>query len=686
MSKGMFPDLLRQVPLGRAARLACLTLVLVSLAYQFRFPARLNIGRGDEIYLRGFYSPEQVGDRISRWTGREAEIRFPNPGLALPVVVRIQALAWRYADTVYGAAVSVNGNPAGAIDKAGWREWTIAVDPAALRPDELVVQLHATPLVLSELYPDSSDDRELGIAVGRVEIEPQWSMSAPFSNGVLGLLTIPSPFGILTAMLWVLALDVGAGVLRVRRTSRNLLAVGALWVNGTMIAVFRNGVLESALICIFLFAVILVVDGGFFSRLFEIIQTRTRQIWKQAQVYGIVLEVASFPTLPVFRLGAYVLLLSLLLWYVQLGLRTELVTLGDPAPGGLLGDLNIYVRAVRQAIQGIDPYAIRNFGITYIYPPPALFVIAPFAAISSPLLRDVAYVVLNLVLLFVMLWSIGRRYGYDIQRTWWWYVLALGFAPFLELLHTGQINLITSFGVALLWIFQSALPLVAGFGLALAVGTKVTPLAFFAYLLISRRRDAMAWAMLFLTGAFLLSGIVFGWQVLYTYLDVFRSTLNIFVAGDNSQALVSVLANWNWIPESSWQSAQFWLELYLATLFLVSGILAYRTHEREPFFIVLALGTMVAPNIMFYHHYVFILLPLFVWIAASRLNPLVVAWCVTGLVLIQVDRWYWAHGLAPHLFVHLSILGLVATQARLLIRRGMPHRSALSLSLPVAPE
>lgn len=105
------------------------------------------------------------------------------------------------------------------------------------------------------------------------------------------------------------------------------------------------------------------------------------------------------------------------------------------------------------------------------------------------------------------------------------------------------------------------------------------------------------------------------------------------------------------------------LNVYLAAIFVLSGVLAFVSHEREPFFIVLCLGTMIAPNIMWYHHFVFFLLSMFVWIAWSRFHPAVVLWCFIGLTLVQVDRFYLAHGLLPHIIAHLSILGIVIWQS-----------------------
>lgn len=58
----------------------------------------------------------------------------------------------------------------------------------------------------------------------------------------------------------------------------------------------------------------------------------------------------------------------------------------------------------------------------------------------------------------------------------------------------------------------------------------------------------------------------------------------------------------------------------------------------------------------------FILLPVFIWLAWSRLHPAVVLWCFLGLNIIQIDRWFLTRGLLSQLFVHMSILGILAWQ------------------------
>lgn len=366
--------------------------------------------------------------------------------------------------------------------------------------------------------------------------------------------------------------------------------------------------------------------------------------------------------------------------YILFGLLTELTLLAiKPLPHYLLEDFNYYLRAYLAAAHGSDPYQDRSIGTGFLYPPPALLLVGLFALLQGDMLRAVVYIGVNLLLLGFMLRGIARHYGFSFQRTWWWYLLAFTFAPLLELLHIGQINVITEFGIFLLFIYEGRRPLLAGFGLSLAICLKMTPLIFVIYLLMQRRWAALGWTLALLVGECVISALFFGWQPLVTYGDVFINLLGVALPGDgNSQALGSLLNAYGWISLGAIQPVQHILSLYMLIVFAASAALAYLRHQREPLFLVLSLGIMVAPNIMWYHHYVFLLLPVFIWLAWSRLHPVIILWCFLGLSIIQIDRWFLTRGGLSQLFVHLSILGILAWQ----ISKALPPSEEPGLMKP----
>jgi len=71
----------------------------------------------------------------------------------------------------------------------------------------------------------------------------------------------------------------------------------------------------------------------------------------------------------------------------------------------------------------------------------------------------------------------------------------------------------------------------------------------------------------------------------------------------------------------------------------------------------------ILPNIMWYHHYVFVLLPILIWMGWKYPDFKITAWCLLGLTIIQVER-YLTFGFLAHVFVHISMLLILLGQIR----------------------
>ena len=358
-----------------------------------------------------------------------------------------------------------------------------------------------------------------------------------------------------------------------------------------------------------------------------------------------------------------------------------------PVPAWLLEDFKCYENALVRAEHGGDPYSDRNIGTAFLYPPPALNVVGLFSHIDSFFLKVAVYTVLNLALLAFMMRGIAIRYGYSMDQTWYWWVLGFGFAPFLELLHIGQINMITQFGLFLLFAYQARAPAVSGFGLCLAMFTKVTPVLFVWPVLLQKQFRLLLFTGLIAVLTVALTVFRFGAAPFLEYPQVFTGLLHAFPLGPNSQSLVSKLA----IADEAYfrnvvallpvsMSApvvhlfryctdhvpvvQRLLTMYLVAVLGVSGVMAFVSRrEWEPLFLLTAFAMLLSPSIVWYHHYVFLLLPVFVWMAWSRLDIRVVLWCFLGLLIVQLDRHRAPHGLFVHLWSHVSLLVILAGQS-----------------------
>jgi hypothetical protein len=346
--------------------------------------------------------------------------------------------------------------------------------------------------------------------------------------------------------------------------------------------------------------------------------------------------------------------------YVGVGIYGELTLCRQkPIPSYcLLEDFNYYRYALVNALNGKDPYEIRIIGPAYLYPPPALLVIELFHHISDIYVLAAVYAAVNIALVALMVYGIAKYYGHGWDHIWYWFPLALGFYPFFVVLHLGQINVITEFGIFLTFLAETAFPVVAGAGLAVAICTKVTPVAFLGYYLVNKRQKAIAATLIALGLLCVITWVRYGWAPFPTYVRCFPNMLHAFYPGPASQSLVARLG------VQDVEAAQRFIMACFTAVMVISGVCSFITKEREPLFIIVCLATMLSPNIIWYHHFVFFLLPLLLWMAWSNLSTPVVLWCCGGFALIQ------AIGVNPqpeagiyvHAFGHASILLLLLWQ------------------------
>jgi Glycosyltransferase family 87 len=378
-----------------------------------------------------------------------------------------------------------------------------------------------------------------------------------------------------------------------------------------------------------------------------------------------------------------------LLVYLTTGINTELKQIElFPIPDHLLQDQIYYNRALHAALEHKDPYANRNIGTGYLYPPQALLIIELFNQVQPFFLRVAVNSVANIALLACMLYSIAKYYGLSIDKVWYWYVLCFGFAPFLELLHIGQINVITMFGIFMMFFWEATSPTLSGIGLSLAVITKVSPLLFLGYLLVQKRYKVIIVALFATILLSLLSILRYGISPLLTYPNVFQGLLQQFLLTTNSQTLAAKLAVANY-PEfqrflvhlpailsqpmesvvsfltTQYRIVQCTYTLYILLILICSALLTLRGKQpKEPLVIITALGTMLAPNVLWYHHYVFMLLPLLIWMGWKSLDVSIVSWCCIVLLIVQIDRRVPPYGLAIHMFTNITMLTVLFWQIR----------------------
>lgn len=323
-----------------------------------------------------------------------------------------------------------------------------------------------------------------------------------------------------------------------------------------------------------------------------------------------------------------------------------------PFPLSIFMDFGFYEQALQRTLSGRDMYAVRSIGEAYLYPPPALLVVDVLNLIPEFYLRVAFWGALNFLMAATLVYTLARRYKLEWREAWYWFPLTLGFAPLWVTVEFGQINMLTQFGVLLMFLHETTLT--GGIGLGLAIMTKVTPLFFGAYLLATRNIRALLWTAVTLAVLAALALLRYGVEPFITYIDVFRELTNTVTVGAGGQSLIVQLLPMLGVERLG--LIQFGLTFYLLIVILLAAYITFRSGRKEPSFIVTALAMMLSPNIMWYHHYVFFLLPLLIWMGWQRRSQAVTIWCMVGMLIIQFDYFLLSYGLLVHVFGHLSIL------------------------------
>lgn len=355
-----------------------------------------------------------------------------------------------------------------------------------------------------------------------------------------------------------------------------------------------------------------------------------------------------------------IIIIAMVLIYLALGIVTEIKFAEmKPLSLTLLEDFGYYDRALRDALAGADPYRVRTVGAAFLYPPPALLLVEPFHMIPAGGLRALSFTAANSLLLAALVAGVCREYNIPLRQAWYLFPVAMGFAPFLELLHVGQINLITLAGIGLLFLKEEKSPAMAGFGLAVAIWTKVSPLLLLLYLIGRNQYRVITWTVGFSLLILLAAVARYGIGPFQTYPDVFVQLLRVFPGGTNSMSFVTKV-----LPpgtaQAAFERAHFILQLYSVSMVAASVFMErIRKAGREHSFIVTCIVMALCPNVMWYHHFVFLILPMLVLACSSKLRPITLALCYFLMLVVQVDRFALGRGLLVHVGFQLLAVGIL---------------------------
>lgn len=376
------------------------------------------------------------------------------------------------------------------------------------------------------------------------------------------------------------------------------------------------------------------------------------------------------------------------------------IWLGVRWPHPWAEDYLIYYRAFRAAQAGASAYFPYNIGGSFVYHPFALsltWLLALFG-LAGELPASVIWAAAN-VAAYVGAVLLSTRLalntpGESPPGPQWWKkpallaALWLVFAPFWEMVYIGQINGLVIFSLLLaLDLGEQGQDMLAGLPLAVAILLKTSPVIFLGYFLFTRRWRTVLSALgtiLLLSGATYLQ---FGPGVYVDFLAVLGElggeTHAVFFNHSLPGTIIRLALHAG--RDIPGEAIVGWHQLIMAGLtglVLLSTLLIPRGDRgarprRSAFGLLLTLMTVTSP-LVWYHHNVFLILPLTLLLTDDR-RP----WRVTGLALLlvlQAERLY--ERLAEPLSEIYAYAGLpvIVAQFVLLAAGGVIYGRSLALA------
>ncbi|WP_330277036.1 mannosyltransferase [Lentzea sp. NBC_00516] len=293
-----------------------------------------------------------------------------------------------------------------------------------------------------------------------------------------------------------------------------------------------------------------------------------------------------------------------------------------------------------------------DFPLPFTYPPFAALVFLPLSALPW-LAAKIVWQVLSLVCLWWLVRTalklLADRAEQPFDGTWrrralLWTAIALWFEPVRKTLDFGQINLVLIAGTFAAMV--ATRQAVAGLGVGVAAGMKLTPAISGLYFLVTRRWKAALWSV----GGFAIT-VALGflvsakdsWRYWFELLGAadrvgpVGSVINQSLRGALSRSLgYDVEMSWPWLLAVAVSVALTWFALRAA---VKAG------DTLASVIIVQLFGLLVSP-ISWSHHWLWVI-PLVLWLVHGRRNLVlagvwvvaVVSDVITILINLQPSIW-----------------------------------------------
>jgi alpha-1,2-mannosyltransferase len=258
----------------------------------------------------------------------------------------------------------------------------------------------------------------------------------------------------------------------------------------------------------------------------------------------------------------------------------------------LSGDFAIYTAAARSALQGTSAYYPYNIGYSFVYHPAVLSILTPLLLLDDAG-AFLVWTLASLAAYGTLLALVFRRWGF------WIVVLLALFAPFLENLLVGQINVFAALALVAAWLLaERGHNRYAGLALALAIVLKLSPALLLVYFLAQRRWQVILFTLIGLLAFTAIPLVQFGTRSVVDFVSVTLETLgkvNTIGANIGFAAMMNRLD----VPAASFLNRAF---LVLSVIGLTA--LAWRRASAAIYCLFMLVMLELSP-LVWLHHFVF---------------------------------------------------------------------------------
>lgn len=341
-------------------------------------------------------------------------------------------------------------------------------------------------------------------------------------------------------------------------------------------------------------------------------------------------------------------------------------------------DFFIYYNAYANALSGGNPYLPYHIGESFVNHPFVLSIVSLFAWHQDKISALLLWMGASLVCLFVVIKCI-----LDLAQTYLkkdvitnqkvlfstGLAILIGFGPFLETMHTGQINIFALLSILLMYYYaESNQPVLSGIFLSLAIALKTSPVIFVLYFLSLRNYRLLVSCAL----SFLLLGAIptiqFSSDIIPSFLT-FLSQLGSEIHPSRNNHSILALAT-RVFPKIGLQGYDAMLTIghKFAGLIVVGAMLFPNVTVRPSqslrfcqFALLLLAMTLFSP-LVWYHHSMFLIVPIVLLFLQDNNNYSIAG--IALILLIQLERLFENKVVNfpfPILVAHYVLLGLVLT-------------------------